>query len=690
MSYTKLFAAVFSLIFISNSFAQSGWFYQNPSLPIPRSAAYDTYFVNENTGWIAGIRILKTTNGGLNWNVQLVINDTSTYINTIQMVNDITGYACGQKGKFIRTTDGGATWITANTTGIFSNFKDLYFHNALTGYMVSDSARIFKTTDGGQYWTNQRPEINNYTAITFINASTGFIFTKSSLHILKTTDAGANWSFIATPFTGGKKGFFLNELTGYAAGTSVWRTTDGGNNWNIQPTAGANGINKIYFRNNLTGFALSSSGIIRVTTNGGELWNSGTIPFDQENFMGISFANQSTGYLCGSAGFMYKTTDGGFIWAALQRSITEKNLKKVQFINSQTGWAVGDNGTIINTTNGGDNWGHIYTGISNTLTSVKFVNASTGWIIGNNSTLYKTTSGGVTWFPQTVDALGANLLKLFFITENTGWVTDNNGKLFKTTNAGTNWLINFSTSQFTINDVQFVNENYGWFVGAYYTYKTTNGGTTWTMINQDDYSNNSLSFLNEQTGYIGSGSGLKKTTNGGTNWSYFYGSFSFFNIKFVNDQTGWADYIYKTTNSGVTWVNQVTLPFSNVNSFEFINENTGWAVGNNGAIMKTTNGGNVSVSQISYEVPRNFSLHQNYPNPFNPTTVIGFQLQAAGFTSLKVFDINGRIVSELVNENLKAGEYKINFDGSTLPSGVYYYKLTTINFVETKKMILIK
>ncbi|MBS1513806.1 MAG: T9SS type A sorting domain-containing protein [Bacteroidetes bacterium] len=98
----------------------------------------------------------------------------------------------------------------------------------------------------------------------------------------------------------------------------------------------------------------------------------------------------------------------------------------------------------------------------------------------------------------------------------------------------------------------------------------------------------------------------------------------------------------------------------------------------------------VNVSPMENSMPEKFSLYQNYPNPFNPNTVISFQLPVHSFVNIKVFDINGREVSELVNEKLSAGEYKINFNGALLSSGVYYYKMTTENFSETKKMILVK
>lgn len=88
--------------------------------------------------------------------------------------------------------------------------------------------------------------------------------------------------------------------------------------------------------------------------------------------------------------------------------------------------------------------------------------------------------------------------------------------------------------------------------------------------------------------------------------------------------------------------------------------------------------------------PNDFSLSYNYPNPFNPTTNFEFRIANFGFVSLKIFDVLGREVATLVNEEKPAGNYKINFDAGSLSSGVYYYRLVSDRFVETKKMILIK
>lgn len=85
-----------------------------------------------------------------------------------------------------------------------------------------------------------------------------------------------------------------------------------------------------------------------------------------------------------------------------------------------------------------------------------------------------------------------------------------------------------------------------------------------------------------------------------------------------------------------------------------------------------------------------YSLSQNFPNPFNPTTVINFSLPLKNFVTIKVYDVNGKEIAELINAEKQAGENLIEFNGSNLSSGVYYYKLTAGDFSQVRKMILVK
>jgi hypothetical protein len=96
------------------------------------------------------------------------------------------------------------------------------------------------------------------------------------------------------------------------------------------------------------------------------------------------------------------------------------------------------------------------------------------------------------------------------------------------------------------------------------------------------------------------------------------------------------------------------------------------------------------VSVENEETPIEYALHQNYPNPFNPTTTLKYQIPELSFTTIKVFDVLGNEVVTLVNKEKPVGSYEVQFDATGLPSGLYFYTLNSGNFVETKKMILIK
>jgi len=92
----------------------------------------------------------------------------------------------------------------------------------------------------------------------------------------------------------------------------------------------------------------------------------------------------------------------------------------------------------------------------------------------------------------------------------------------------------------------------------------------------------------------------------------------------------------------------------------------------------------------SKSTPSDFYISQNYPNPFNPTTIINYSVPTRTFVSLKVFDILGREIKTLVNEEISAGNYSVNFNGAYLSSGVYFYTISAGDFKQVKKLILLK
>jgi hypothetical protein len=99
---------------------------------------------------------------------------------------------------------------------------------------------------------------------------------------------------------------------------------------------------------------------------------------------------------------------------------------------------------------------------------------------------------------------------------------------------------------------------------------------------------------------------------------------------------------------------------------------------------------NVSTDVANFQRPGEYSLDQNYPNPFNPSTLIQYAISSRQFVTLKVYDILGNVLATLVNEELPAGNYNVEFDAKGLSSGIYFYRLQAAGFVEIKKMTLLK
>ena len=110
----------------------------------------------------------------------------------------------------------------------------------------------------------------------------------------------------------------------------------------------------------------------------------------------------------------------------------------------------------------------------------------------------------------------------------------------------------------------------------------------------------------------------------------------------------------------------------------------------NNSISRGTSNGTGSSIELSDEIVTDYKIQQNYPNPFNPTTKIEYAIPQSGMVNLKVYDVLGNEVYALVNQFQNVGSFIVSFDASKLVSGIYFYKLQSGNFVQTKKMLLVK
>ena len=173
----------------------------------------------------------------------------------------------------------------------------------------------------------------------------------------------------------------------------------------------------------------------------------------------------------------------------------------------------------------------------------------------------------------------------------------------------------------------------------------------------------------------------------GNNWKMAYRR----GFRFYDINNNCTEYIHEWLDfSG--WVNEFKITFlydENYNKTEEITqfwENSNWVNGYKDLYKYIT------VTDINNQIStiNNFSLSNNYPNPFNPSTTIKYSIPKQSNVTLKVFDVLGSEMLTLVNKEQSHGNYEIEFNGSELTSGIYFYRLQAGDFVETKKMILLK
>jgi photosystem II stability/assembly factor-like uncharacterized protein len=262
----------------------------------------------------------------------------------------------------------------------------------------------------------------------------------------------------------------------------------------------------------------------------------------------------------------------------------------------------------------------------------------------------------------------------------------------------------------SLNGIHFPDANTGYAIGSKNNFggvilKTTDGGTIWESQNSGSaYGLHSVYFTDSNTGYAtGENGTIIKTMNGGNNWiAQTSGTNRYFTSVYFGDaNTGYAvsgfpsgGAIMITTDAGNTWSSQTTV-MNGLNSICLVDANTGYAVGDDGLILKTTNGGVTRITEKIVE-RTDFRLQQNYPNPFNPVTTIRYSLPSSSRVKISVCNSLGQVVSVLVNEEQSVGWKEVQWNAN-VTSGMYFYRLESVSvsnpdnrFVQVKKMLLLK
>lgn len=384
------------------------------------------------------------------------------------------------------------------------------------------------------------------------------------------------------------------------------------------PQPQGNSLTGINIFSSAAAIVVGASSTVMMSFDAGQTWKvKSSVAGTSSLLMSAHFIDDSEGWAVGYGGVVIHTTDGGNNWVKY-REAADEQLTTVFFLDENTGWITGSKnppGTevILKTTDAGASWRTLSSGLSTSYAeAIAFVNATTGWLIVWNAIL-KTTTGGTSWSTQ---ASGVGVCyAMSFTDENHGWVSGESGKIFATTDGGAHWNSQVSGSGAYLFDIAFTDTLHGWAVGESGTIvATSDGGATWfSQASGVSTRLNGVKFFDENIGWAsGSGGMILHTTDGGAHWmqSSMGTTYSISDMVARANGSGVAvggDFdasgyprgiIMKTTDGGLGW-NPAAYPPVLFHAVTFSDSVNGWACGDYGNILHTTDGASTWESQES-------------------------------------------------------------------------------------------
>jgi photosystem II stability/assembly factor-like uncharacterized protein len=279
------------------------------------------------------------------------------------------------------------TWNPQNS-GTFENLNGIFLVNANTGYAVGNNGIVLRTTNGGQSWTLKSfPTSTNNLCVYFLDSYTGFVGNQNA-NIYKTTNGGNNWETEGSASTYAITSLNMPTTSaGYCGDhySNIQKSTDSGISWWIVSTTPGYDA-KLSFMNENRGWAVDTYGYFYSTSNSGYNWSNVRVSTD--TLSSVSFLTSTIGYVAGDSGRVYKTTNGGTNWTLLNTGTTIK-LNYIYVTSFNFIYAVGNSGTVLYSTNEGSNW-NVQTLSTQNLNFINFIPGTVlGSIAGNFGTVYR-------------------------------------------------------------------------------------------------------------------------------------------------------------------------------------------------------------------------------------------------------------------------------------------------------------
>lgn len=658
-----------------------------------------------------GAGLFKTTNAGGSYTQITMTPTPSAFFKLRYAPGSSTVVHAATSTGYYKSTDGGDTWTRYQVgLAIGSRISDLAINPSNTNIMYAPvwGDGFYKSTNAGLNWTKMTaggiPTTNfGRSSISLCDGTPNTVYVNVSkntddltLGVYKTTNGGTTWTDVKPTAEFHAYGWYNNSCGVsptdpnriVVGGLTLWRSTNGGTSWTQISNAHADQHSVTW---NATGTScwIGNDGGMMFSNDAGITWdyNANLLPITQYVIFDIlpngqyCYGGSQDNGISGTTNrgvnwFHYIGGDGG------GAAIDPATPSKIAVSNGVYGgsWAF----RRLLTTNGGVNWSFIDNGIDPSQQwyhRVRNDRVSPVYLWDNSGPyVYMSTNYGTAWTKTNASAFPGEVSDMsvskYVSPGSVVYACLASGGKLRVYDGGTWFDRSTGLGANTVRHVQphMTNISTGYalmngLTSGQKIYKTTNRGVNWTNIS-GDMPNIPMSAMiphptDDNKLYVGTEMGCYRSTNAGTNWHRW--------------------------NNGMANATQVT-------EMGFID-----SIAANGKffVVSATYGRSIYYRDISGDdpigisgnqtgIPEHYELSQNYPNPFNPVTKIKFALPSRDIVKLEVFDILGRNVATIANQEMNAGYHVMEFNASSLSSGIYFYRITTSKLVDTKKMMLVK